>query len=395
MKYPESFYQSLETETNAIVDYWKNNSVDDEKGGFLGKRDYFNTIEHNANKGIILNTRLLWSFSTLQSHNTDYQLRDLAKRSFNYLENYFQDKENDGLFWELTADGEPLQTKKQIYAQAFGIYSLVEYYKISQDENAKNWAISLFNLIEKHALDTKNEGYIEAFQEDWSPLTDVRLSEKDMNAEKTMNTHLHILEAYTALLQIHQDEKVTNALKNLIRLFFDKFLNKDFNFELFFDKKWNLISDEISFGHDIEAAWLLIDAAREIQDKELIELTENAAIKIADRFLKLGYQKGEGVYNELNRSTQKIDTDKHWWPQVEAMVGLHYAYQLTNEDNYKNAIVDIWEFTQNNLIDRENGEWHFRVNQYNVPYENEDKLSMWKAPYHNSRALINLLKDKP
>jgi len=394
MKYPESFYQSLETETNAIVDYWKNNSIDHEKGGFLGKRDYFNKIIPNANKGIILNTRLLWSFSTLQLHNSDYNLKDIAKRSFTYLKDYFQDKVNDGLFWELTAEGKPVQPKKQIYAQAFGIYSLIEYYKISQDEEAKEWAISLFHLIEKYALDKVENGYIEAFEKDWSPLTDVRLSEKDMNAEKTKNTHLHILEAYTALLYIHRDEKVTEALKNLIRLFFDKFLNKEFNFELFFDKNWKLISNEISFGHDIEAAWLLIDAAKATQDEELIKLTENAAIKIADRFLELGYQKGEGVYNELNRSTQKIDTDKHWWPQVEAMVGLHYVYQLTNEENYKNAILDIWEYTQHHLIDRKNGEWHFRVDQHNNPYINEDKLSMWKAPYHNSRALINLLKSK-
>ena len=149
MKYPESFYQSLETETNAIVDYWKNNSIDHEKGGFLGKRDYFNKIIPNANKGIILNTRLLWSFSTLQLHNSDYNLKDIAKRSFTYLKDYFQDKVNDGLFWELTAEGKPVQPKKQIYAQAFGIYSLIEYYKISQDEEAKEWAISLFHLIEK------------------------------------------------------------------------------------------------------------------------------------------------------------------------------------------------------------------------------------------------------
>ncbi len=393
MKYPKSFYQSLVTELNSIASYWKNNSVDQEQGGFLGQRDHFNNIVSNANKGIILNTRLLWSFSTLQQHNPDFNLKEIAERSFQYLKNYFQDKEHGGLFWELSAEGKPVQPKKQIYAQAFGIYSLVEYYKISHDEKAKDWAISLFHLIEKHALDEVENGYIEAFEKDWSPLTDVRLSEKDMNAEKTMNTHLHILEAYTSLLEIYPDEILKKALENLIDLFLGQFLNKDYNFELFFDKKWNLISNEISFGHDIEAAWLLIEAAKALNEKALLEITQDTAVQIADRFLALGYKKGEGVFNELNRSNNHLDTDRHWWPQVEAMVGLHYAYQLTKHEKYKNAVLDIWEYTQHHLIDRKNGEWYFRVNEENIPYENEDKLSMWKAPYHNSRALTILLKD--
>ena len=215
-----------------------------------------------------------------------------------------------------------------------------------------------------------------------------------MLAEKTMNTHLHILEAYTSLLEINPNEQLRKALKNLIDLLLNQFLNEEYNFELFFDKQWKLVSREISFGHDIEAAWLLIDAAKVVNEERLIAITQDRAVKIADRFLELGYKKGEGVLNELNRDNHQFDTDRHWWPQVEAMVGLHYAYQLTNEEKYKNAVLDIWEYTQKHIIDRRNGEWHFQVNEKNIPFEKEDKLSMWKAPYHNSRALTKLLKDR-
>ena len=394
MKYPESFYKSLTTELNSIVNYWKHNSVDKKEGGFLGKRDHYNHTVPNAHKGIILNTRLLWSFSMLQQYDPHFNVNELAKRSFQYLKTYFQDKEHGGLFWELTAEGKPFQPKKQIYAQAFGIYSLVAYYKVSQEEEAKDWAIALFHLIEKHALDAIENGYIEAFEKDWSPLTDMRLSIKSRDAEKTMNTHLHILEAYTSLLEINPNEQLRKALKNLIDLLLNRFLNEEYNFELFFDKQWKLVSHEISFGHDIEAAWLLIDAAKVVNEERLIAITQDKAVKIADRFLELGYKKGEGVLNELNRNNQQFDTDRHWWPQVEAMVGLHYAYQLTKEEKYKNAVLDIWEYTQKHIIDRKNGEWHFQVNEKNIPFEKEDKLSMWKAPYHNSRALTKLLKDR-
>lgn len=390
----EHFYHELKTELHHIADYWSANSVDKANGGFYGCRDFYNVLAPEANKGIILNARILWSFSAMCNYDKRINMAPLATRAFDYLNEHFRDKENGGVFWELDYQGNPVVRKKQVYAQAFTIYALSEYFRYSENKKAREWAISLFDLIEKHAFDKDQNGYIEAFAENWSPMQDMRLSDKDQNVAKTMNTHLHLLEAYTTLYQIYPEKRVKDALENLIHLFLQKFLNKEHTFELFFDENWNLVSDTISFGHDIEALWLLIKAAKATKNPDLIQRTEAIAVPIADAFLAKGYIKNAGVLNELERNTGKLDTDRHWWPQVEAMVGLRYAYRTKLQSNYLDAITDIWQFTQQHIIDHKNGEWHFRVNENFEPYTNEDKLSMWKCPYHNSRALIVLLAER-
>ena len=354
----------------------------------MGQRDHENNLVPEANKGIILNTRILWSFSAIAGFSGDAKTKQLSVRAYNYLYDFFQDKKYGGVYWELNADGTSVRRKKQVYAQAFAIYGLSQYYLLTKEETAKIWAISLFKLLEQHALDGKNEGYIEAFQEDWSVVEDMRLSEKDQNAAKTMNTHLHVLEAYTLLYHIYPDSKVKKSLENLINLFLDRFLTKNGHFHLFFDKKWQLLSSTISFGHDIEAAWLLIEAAKVTENTELLQKTEKIALIVAKTFLKEGYIEGKGVLNELNKNNNKIDKDRHWWPQAEALVGLLYAYEIDKDIVYKTAILDIWNFIKNNIIDYKNGEWFFRIDDNNQAYVNEDKLGMWKCPYHNSRALL-------
>ena len=389
---PNTFFTDLKQELGAITQYWKDFSVDNENGGFIGQRDHYNTMIPHASKGIILNARILWSFSAIANYDADYDLNPLMERSFNYLYDFFRDKENGGVFWELDATGVAIIKKKQIYAQAFAIYALSEYYLNTQNNQAKDWAIELFDLIEKHAFDTKKDGYIEAFEADWSPIADMRLSDKDQNAAKTMNTHLHVLEAYTTLYKIYPEERVKSALDNLIKLFLEKFLNSESNFELFFDTDWNLTSDIVSFGHDIEALWLLIEAAKSSGNRDLLLKTQEIAVAVADKFLEYGYLKNKGVLNEKERGTGKIDTDRHWWPQAEAMVGLFYANEIKSDSRYTEAILDIWNFTKEYIIDSKNGEWFFRVDENFEPYKSEDKLGMWKCPYHNSRACIVLLE---
>ncbi|WP_232228891.1 MULTISPECIES: AGE family epimerase/isomerase [Salegentibacter] len=336
---------------------------------------------------------MLWSFAAACNFNNDSRLKTLAERAYKYFEAHFYDEVNKGFFWQVDYLGSPVNTRKQIYAQAFSVYSYAEYFKLSGYEQAKERAMETFSFIEKKARDLKENGYFEAFQKDWSPIDDVRLSEKDQNASKTMNTHLHILEAYTTLLQITGNIKVKEALENLVKLFLSNFLdNESGHYGLFFDEKWSLQSPVISFGHDIEAAWLLIEAAKMVGDSTLIAQTTEAAIFVADKFLEEAYVENKGVSNEKNLVTGKIDFDRHWWPQVEAMMGLHYAFNISGDKKYKTAILDIWNFTQNNLIDRQNGEWFFRVDQSNRPYT-QDKLSMWKTPYHNCRTLMRLIKE--
>ncbi|WP_027125075.1 AGE family epimerase/isomerase [Gelidibacter mesophilus] len=382
--------QALHTELHAILNYWQNNTVDGLHGGFVGKRDFYNNLIPKASKGIILNTRILWAFSAASNYLKSDTYTSICKRSYDYLQTKFRDKVNKGVFWELDYVGQPVNSRKQAYAQAFAIYALSEYYTFSKNEDAKHWAIELFECLELHARDKKHLGYLEAFNEDWTEIKDMRLSDKDMNAAKTMNTHLHVLEAYTSLLKIYDHHPLKDALKLLIELFHQKFLNCEHHYDLFFDENWTLLSDSVSYGHDIEAAWLVMDAAELVGDEKLLTHAKNIALKVADTFIAEAVDSDGGVFNEKNRTTAHIDTDKHWWPQVEALVGLDYAYALTQDPKYAKCALQIWDFTKNNLIDHDHGEWHFRVDKEGNNYSQEDKVSMWKAPYHTTRACIKL-----
>ncbi len=393
----EQFKFELSEELENILFYWKKFSIDEEHGGFVGQRDHYNNQIPEASKGVILNTRILWTFSAVANYKGEKsgELSSIAHRAYGYLKRAFQDNIFGGVYWELDLKGNPINKRKQIYAQAFAIYALSEYFLFSGDENAKNWALSLFRLIEKHARDQKENGYLEAFQENWAPIEDMRLSEKDKNSEKTMNTHLHVLEAYTTLYKISEDAEVKEALENLTTLFLEKFYYpKNQHFQLFFDKQWNREGNIVSYGHDIEAIWLIMEAAKASGNEDLVKKAEKIAVPVAETFLKEAYIPKKGVINEKDLNSGKTDMDRHWWPQAEAMVGLNYAWNISGKKEFKNAIFDIWDYTKEHIIDHENGEWFFRVDENNRPYKEEDKLGMWKCPYHNSRACVVLLEQK-
>lgn len=382
----------FEEELEHIISYWKTYAVDEEKGGFVGQRDHGNRQIPGAPKGIILNTRILWAFSAVSRFYGTKALDFYCDRAYDYLKEYFKDKRYGGVYWTVDAEGELENKRKQVYAQAFAVYALAEYALHTGKDGPLQWAMELFRLIETHSRDREKDGYIEAFAEDWSPLEDMRLSDKDENTAKTMNTHLHILEAYTTLYEASGDPEVRKALEGLLKLFFGRFLGEDGHFALFFDADWNPKSSKISFGHDIEAAWLLADAAVAIDHKAWITIARKAALKIADTFLAEACDKDFGVNNEIDTRSGETDTDRHWWPHAEAMVGLYYAYTISGDKNYSEAVEKIWKYTREHLIDRKNGEWFFRTDRNGIPYTNEDKIGMWKCPYHNSRAFMQLLE---
>jgi len=386
----EKISVSLANELQNILNYWSTNTVDEINGGFVGERDHYNNLIPNASKGIVLNSRVLWAFSAASNHYKSNEYKDLCDRSYLYLKSSFKDEKFGGVYWELDAKGNPINTRKQVYAQAFMIYALSEYYLFSKNKEALNWAIELFDLIEKYANDTEYKGYIEAFNQDWSPIEDMRLSDKDANEAKTMNTHLHILEAYTNLYKVCRNENLKGKLSELIQLFLSKFMNANNHLNLFFDEQWNLKGDLVSYGHDIETAWLLIEAAKIIEDQVLLSETKRIAVLIADTFIEEGVDNDGGVLNEYDPKTGRLDTDKHWWPQAEALVGLHYAYEITGNEKYLTVSSAILNFIQTKIIDSTNGEWFWRVNKEGTPYTSEYKVGMWKAPYHTSRACIVL-----
>lgn len=384
------FIESLLSELENIMSYWMNHAVDNKNGGFYGTILSSGVPVKDANKGSILNGRILWSFSAAYNFNKNPEYLKAADRAFNYISEFFIDKKNSGVFWELDYSGKPVNTRKQAYALGFAIYGLSEYYKASGNQRSLELAQELFWTIEKHLLDKNDGGYIEALSEKWEPLEDMRLSLKDANEPKSMNTHLHILEPYTNLYRHWKNPILADSIRKLIRIFLDKIIDKKTaHFNLFFDMDWKVKSSIVSYGHDIEGSWLLLEAAEELGDKELIEEVKAMALRMVDVTKEEGADSDGSIFYE--REANHLDTDKHWWPQAEAMVGYVNAWQLTGNKKYMDEAEKVWNFIKLRIIDHEIGEWFWKVDRKGYPYINEEKAGFWKCPYHNTRALIEVV----
>ena len=379
----------LKEELHSLLEYWSTEGVDDKNAGFLGFIDNFGNKDYNATKGAVLNARILWTFSSAYRVSKNEHYKAIAEKQFDYIIKHFWDDTNDGLFWEVDYKGNPKNTRKQAYAQGFGIYAFSEFYRISKKPKSLECSKKLHNILEKKFLDHKYGGYIEALTKDWQSIGDMRLSEKDLNYPKSMNTHLHILEPYTNLYRIWPNKKLEEDITNLILIFQQKIINaKTGNFSLFFDMDWSKKSSAISFGHDIEGAWLIHEAAAVINNPVLLKSVQKTALALVDVTLEKGIDADGSLFNELDGN--HLDKDKHWWVQAEAMVGLMDAYQIHPKKEYLCAIYRIWTFIKNYLIDKKNGEWFWRVDENGVPNHHENKLGFWKCPYHNTRALMEL-----
>ena len=389
----DTYYKEIENELKKnILPFW-NETIDNENGGFLGRILNNGKTVKDSPKSAVLNTRILWTYSAVYNKYKKELYFELAKRAYDYIKKYFRDKENGGIYWILDYKGIPIDRRKQIYAQAFCIYALAEYYKISGDRNVLNWAIEIFELIEKHSFDPEYPGYFEACDREWNPTEEVRLSSKDQNEKKTMNTHLHVLEGYANLLNIWKNKKLEKQLELLINIFLEKIIEpKTGHLNLFFDEIWNLKSNIFSYGHDIEGSWLLCEAAEILNHKDLLEKAKKAALQTANVVLSEGIDADGALMNE-GKTAGVTDTDKHWWPQAEAMVGFLNAFQISNDEKFLKASYNCWDFIKKHIIDYKNGDWFFRVNRKGKPYlDTENKLGPWKAPYHNSRACIEIMK---
>jgi cellobiose epimerase len=388
----DTYYKEIENELKKnILPFW-NETIDNENGGFLGRILNNGKTVKDSPRSAVLNTRILWTYSAVYNKYKKELYFELAKRAYDYIKKYFRDKQNGGIYWILDNKGIPIDRRKQIYAQAFCIYALAEYYKISGDRNVLNWAIEIFELIEKHSFDPEYPGYFEACDREWNPTEEVRLSSKDQNEKKTMNTHLHVLEGYANLLNIWKNKKLEKQLELLINIFLEKIIEpKTGHLNLFFDEFWNLKSNIFSYGHDIEGSWLLCEAAEILNHKDLIKKVKKSALKTANTVLNEGIDSDGALMNE-GKTAGVRDTDKHWWPQAEAMVGFLNAFQISNDEKFLKASYNCWVFVKKHIIDYKNGEWFFRVNRKGEPYYTEEnKLGPWKAPYHNSRACIEIM----
>ena len=377
-------------ELKSILGYWMTYTIDEEQGGFYGSVSNDNIADKTAPKGIVLNSRILWAFSAAFLYTRDQRYCDIAERAYQYIMDHFIDHEYGGVYWSVNNKGNISDSKKQIYGLAFCIYGLSEYYKASKNEQVLHFANDLVGYIEQHSYDKENGGYLEAFTREWNPIKDLRLSEKDINEKKTMNTHLHIVEAYANLYSISRDAQLGAQIKNLLYIFERYFIDPTHHLNLFMDEKWNIKSSLISFGHDIEAAWLLLQCAEAIGNNFYIKHYKNLSVQIADAAME-GLDADGGLLYEYEPAINEWIKEKHSWPQAEAMIGFMNAYQLTGDEKYLSYSLNSWEFVKKFIKDKMNGEWFWGIDENNLVMK-KDKAGFWKCPYHSTRACLEIIK---
>ena len=380
--------------TQNILPFWLNNMLDTKRGGWYGRMTGKGMIKEDAPRGAILYARLLWTMSAAYRVLSDRSYLDAATMTRDYIIEHFMDKEYGGTFWSVAADGQPLDTKKQFYAQGFMLYGFSEYARATGDEEAMQMALQLFELIERHAWDKEYAGYIEACTRDWQTITDMRLSAKDENYPKSQNTHLHIIEPYTNLLRLLHEtnlesentRKVSSAVKHMISLFTDHILNPNtHHLDLFFDMDWTRKSTTESYGHDIECSWLIHEATLVLGDETLLYKVEPVVRKVAQASEKGLQTDGSMIY-------ESDDNDRHWWVQAEAVVGFLNLYQHFGDKDALQKALRLWQYIREHLIDHKHGEWYWSIRADGSVNLDDDHAGFWKCPYHNGRMCLEMIE---
>jgi cellobiose epimerase len=379
-----------------IAPFWLRYAPDEKFGGFRGWITNDLQIDERAEKGIILNSRILWTFARAYSLYKDDDAHRIARRAYGYFTSHFVDREAGGVFWTLDCNGKPLDTKKRVYAQAFALYALTEFFVATGERQALNLAFDFYHLIEDKCRDREHDGYFETFSRDWSLAEDQRLSEVDRDEKKSMNAHLHVLEAYASLARASGDSEVRNRLGAVVGIFLTHIICvwKDGSpaesyLGMFFDETWKLRSQRRSFGHDIEASWLLCEAAEVVDDENTLRRVRSVAMKLAQSVYDRGLDDDGSLFYEAD-PIGITDDDKHWWTQTEAVVGFVNAYQLSRSEYFLTAALRVWEFIDRCLIDKQHGEWFWKTSRSGEYAPDMPKLSQWKCPYHNGRMCFEI-----
>ena len=372
-----------------IIPFWKS-LRDDEYGGYYGWMDYDLKLDKKAVKGCILNSRILWFFSNAYTLLKDESLLEEAKHGFAFMKEHCMDKENGGIFWSIKYSGEPEDTTKHTYNQAFAIYALSSYYEASGDEEALNMAKGLFRIIEERCTD--DIGYKEAFDKEFHEIENDKLSENGVIAQKTMNTLLHVFEAYTELYRVAKLPEVKERLKWIMDTFAQKVYNpKLHRQEVFFDAKMNSIIDLHSYGHDIETAWLIERGVEVLGEKEYEEKMTPITKDLTAQIYKIAFD-GHSLANECEKGV--VNTHRIWWVQAETVVGFLNGWKMNpDKPEYLEAAQNEWEFIKEYVIDKRSGsEWFWEVDENGNPYPGRPIVEPWKCPYHNGRMCFEVIK---
>jgi mannobiose 2-epimerase len=377
--------------TKKILPFWEN-LKDDENGGFYGYMDYDLKIDKKAVKGCILNSRIMWFFSNAAMTLKDDSLIVYAKHAYEFMKNYCFDKENGGIFWSVNYDGTPADTIKHTYNQAFCIYALSSYYDATKDREALESAFEIQKIIENKCTD--EIGYLEAFDRQFKPASNEKLSENGVMAEKTMNTLLHVFEAYTELYRVSGDKATKERLKWILNTIADKIYNpQKHRQEVFFDRNMNSIIDLHSYGHDIETAWLMDRGCGILGDDALTKKIDIISRDLTDCIYHVAY-KDHSLLDECDKG--KVNTSRIWWVQAEAVLGFLNGYRKDNsKEIYLSAAKDIFDYILTKLTDsREGSEWFWELDENGKPSSRKPIVEPWKCPYHNGRMCMEIIKYK-
>lgn len=388
-----------------ILPYWMKYGVEKEGNGFYGAVDLNGNPVMTANKTSVLNARILWTFSAAAMIDGNERYGAMADRAYRVVTEDFEDKEWGGYYMELSSSNEVANDIKHTYAQAFVIYSLCKYYEFRPLDPVMQKIRGFFSLLEEKTKDPVNAGYRESFTRDWKIYSENRMA--DNNEPRSMNTHLHVLEAWAALYKVWKDPLVELRLTELMNLFLDKIIRKSGHFGIFFEESFNEAESSkgiCSFGHDIEGSWLLWEAAEILGNSEIIERMRVTTVKMVDNIERVAVDKDGGLFLESTRFGSHVKTNKHWWQQAETLVGFMNAFQLTGDIKYWNTVKLSWSFIDKYLIDHQRGEWFTKLSRLGEPYlvepaddpspyyRNDWKIDPWKCPYHNGRSMMEMMK---
>ncbi|HXS67283.1 MAG TPA: AGE family epimerase/isomerase [Candidatus Polarisedimenticolia bacterium] len=376
-----------------ILPFWCGPALDNKNGGWMAWLSNDLKPDRSKPKGLIVNARILWTFSAVYRVKPDPLCQEMAQRAFDVVMNKFWDTKHGGAFWQLNDQFKVIDDSKKIYGQAFYMYALTEFHHAFGSEVALERAAWLFELIDRHARDAQFGGYFEVRRRDWSEAAaDARLSDKDMNEKKSMNNHLHVLEACTNLYRARREPRVAGRLRELIEIFLTRILDaRTKHLNHFFDEQWNVRSDTYTFGHDIEASWLLCEAAEELGDKNLFQRVRELAVQMTDAVFNEGLS-ADGALCYEGKDGKIIDTGSESWPQAEALIGFLNAFEISRDGKFLAAALRVWSYINQKIVDRAHGEWFWRINPDGKPDATLPKVSEWKGPYHASRACLEILR---
>jgi len=395
----------FENELFNILDYWMKYAVEMNGKGFYGAVDLNNQPVLSANKTCVLNARILWTFAAAAKKYPGKGYEEMAHKAYKVVTEDFADTEYGGYFMELTSDNKVDNDIKHTYAQAFTIYAFSKYYEFNPSEEVMQRIQDFFFFLDAKTKDTENLGYLESFTRDWKLYEENRMA--DNNEPKSMNTHLHVIEAYAAVYKVWKNDLLKQRLTELLQIFIENIIRESGHLGVFFSSDFSETEGSkgiCSFGHDIEASWLIWEAAEILGDESIIKKVKPLITKMADSVLRVAVDKDGGLFLESTRFGSHVKTNKHWWLQAENLVGFMNILQLKGDEKYWDTVKLTWDFIDRYVIDHEGGEWFTKVNRLGVPYleepaddpspyyRNDWKIDPWKCPYHNGRAMLEMVE---